>query len=360
MQVLDYELTYPRLLVGALSITLVVVAIIGLTTSSAAFGAYNSAWDGTQEFRELAGANGTETVIAQSAAPYRTAEANTTTAIVLAPDTNYSAQQVEAIAAFLNRGGTLVIAGDVGTASNQLLADLGVSTRIENTPLRDDEQNYRSAAFPLATNISADPVTRDVSQLTLNYPTILTPGENATVLVASSEFAYADETGDGVLNASETVGSRPVVASEPYGSGRVVVASDPSLFINSMLAQPDNREFARNVVGPPRTVIFDYTHTAELPIAVVVAQLISGSNWLQLGVALTVVAGMVLAWRRDATVPSLARLVGRSDAETDAIGLSEDALVAELERRYPEWDRERVERVARSITSGRRKENTND
>ncbi|MDL0120020.1 DUF4350 domain-containing protein [Halobacterium salinarum] len=360
MEVLDHEITYPRLLMGALALTIVLAAVVGLTTSSAGFGAYNSAWDGTQDFRDLTSSNGAETVIAQSAKPYQVAEASTTTAVVLAPTTNYSTTQTDTVAAFLNQGGTLVVAGDIGAASNRLLADLGVRTRIENTPLRDDEQNYRSPALPIAVNVSTAPMTRGVSQVTLNYPTILAPGEDSTVLVSSSRFSYADETRDGVLNDSETVRSRPVVASESYGDGRVVVLSDPSLFINSMQAQPDNQQFAQNLVGSSQTVIFDYTHTADLPIAMAIIQKVGRSDWLQLAVALIAVAGMVIGWRRERAFPSLREIVGREPVDVETVGLSEDAIIGGLEQRYPDWDRERIERVARSITSGRRKKNTDE
>jgi len=292
MRILDYEITYPHLLLAALITVLGIATIIGLSTSSTAFGAYNSAWDGSQDLRDLTATTDSETVIAQSTATYDEADSNTTTAIIIAPDTNYSTQEVQRISRFLEEGGTLVVAGDVDAASNQLLAELGAATRIEETPVRDSEENYRSPAFPVATNVTEAPLTRNVSQLTLNYPVVLEPGNNASVIVGTSEFSYIDENRDGELNDDEAIGSRPIVASESYGAGRLVVVSDPSIFINTMLAQPDNREFARNLVTAGETVLFDYTHTAELPLAVTIVQTVASSDWLQLTVSGLFVVGL--------------------------------------------------------------------
>lgn len=360
MKVGDYEVTYPRLLLAGLVVLLGSAAVVGLTTSSTAFGAYNSAWDGTQDLREVTATNDTEIVVAESTSAYEEVDPNTTTAAIIAPDTNYSARQVEAISLFLNRGGRLVVAGDVDAASNNLLADLGVETRIQDAPVRDDEENYRSPAFPVATNVTEAPITSGVSQVTLNYPALLTPGENADVVVATSEFAYVDENRDGTLNENELIGSRPIVATESYGTGRVVVISDPSIFINTMLAQPDNAEFAQNVVGGRETAVFDYSHTAELPLAVSIVQAIAGSSWLQLAVALVVVTSMLLAWRSESGLQDMRSVFGLGGGEPATPEVSEEAIIAGLEERHPEWERERVERVARSITAHRRKEYTND
>lgn len=351
MRIRGYEVTYPRALLAALVAVLAVAAGVGLTTSSAAFGAYNPAWDGTQTLRGVADDSGAEAVIGQSMAPYRTADPNATTAVIVSPSENYTAEQAETIGEFVSAGGTLFVAGDFGAPTNELLADLGVSTRVVGAPVRDDQRNYRTPAFPVATNVTESNLTTNVSRVTLNYPSLLAPGADARVLVSTSGFAYVDENGNEELDDSETVASYPVIAVEAYGEGRVVVSSDPSMFVNAMLEPPDNRQFAQNLFADREAVVFDYTHTASVPIAVAIVLAIADSPWLQLLVAALLAGGAALAWRERVIPESVAvRLFGDSEPPAESVRIPHEQVVAGIERRHPDWDSDRVERVARRIS----------
>jgi hypothetical protein len=100
--------------------------------------------------------------------------------------------------------------------------------------------------------------------VTLNRPTTVTPNDS-TILVRSSNFSYHDTDRDGELDDSETLRSYPVATVEEIGDGDVVIVSDPSLFINSMLDRPDNRAFIRAVIDPHGMVLLDYSHIDERP-----------------------------------------------------------------------------------------------
>ncbi|WP_223302228.1 DUF4350 domain-containing protein [Haladaptatus sp. R4] len=149
---------------------------------------------------------------------------------------------------FVQRGGTLVVADDFGSHTNSLLANLGAKSRLDGRLLRDERYNYRSPQMPVAPNVSNRTLGSNVSSLTLNRGTAIRPN-GATPLVNSSVHSYLDTNGNGKLDTNESVDQRPVATVEKIGRGRVVVVSDSSLFINSMLDRPGNRAFVDALVS---------------------------------------------------------------------------------------------------------------
>lgn len=132
------------------------------------------------------------------------------------------------LAAFVQAGGKVVVADDFGEAGDALSrlgllrADVGVST-----PAR----HYQSRLYaPIATpQPPAHPLTAGVTELVTNHPAVLTAVAGATPVLGFGD------------------GGSVVVAGE-QGTGRFVVVSDPSLFINRMLQFPGNLRFATNLL----------------------------------------------------------------------------------------------------------------
>lgn len=352
MQYRGYDLTYPRLLLAALVVVVLTASIVGLSTSSAALGSYNSAWDGTSDMRTLVADTGATTEIGQSTSVYTSVTPNETTAFILSPSSPYTASEAARIERFLDRGGTLVVAADFDQQTNDLLAQLDVGARVDGQLVRDERQYYRGPDLPVATNVAESRFTTNVSRLTLNHATVVQPGANSTVLVNTSGFAYLDVNRNHSLDDAETLRERPVVVQESIGDGRVLLVSDPSIFINSMLAAPDNQQFVRNLATGAETVVFDYSHRSGIPWAVAGVLTIADTPLLQfLVIALfTGLCGFV--WKTDRRpLSNVIAWWGSTKTQPSSDGLSESDVVARVTARHPEWDAERVERVAKGIMS---------
>ncbi|MEA5406515.1 DUF4350 domain-containing protein [Haloarculaceae archaeon H-GB2-1] len=164
--------------------------------------------------------------------------------------------------------------GEGRNTTNQLLSNLGVETRFNGSALRDDQNNYRNASLPRATNVSDHPLVSDVDALTLNKGTVLDVPERETfgdtsdgptVLVRTSPVAYLDRNQNQTLDDDERIDSYPVAAVEAVGQGRVVVVSDASIFTNAMLEQEGNAAFVGALSENATTAMIDYSHRPPLP-----------------------------------------------------------------------------------------------
>lgn len=346
-----WEWDYPRVLLVALAAVTVVALVVVASTSTAAFGTYNPAWDGASDFREVARETGADATVARDLKPYSEVNPNETVAVVLAPDEPYTVEEAATLRRFLERGGTVVVADDFGTAANPLLDRLGTSSRITRTMIRDERHHHQSPAIPVATNVSVHPYTEGVDRLTLNHASAVDPN-GATVLVRTSGFAYADTNRNGEVDESEEVDSYPVVTVEAVGEGTLVVVGDPSVFINVMLEQPDNGAFVRNLFGAHEHVLLDYSHAGGFPPLALAVLVLQGTPWMgtALGLGLLAVVGL---WARGVVPGRLGRPF-RSDSGDTEPRLTEDQLVAYLERQHPDWDEQRVRRVVRGVISNRR------
>lgn len=332
------RIDYPRALLGALAVVLLVALVVAATTSTAAFGVYNPAWDGAGELRDVAEAQDAEATVALNTSAYRSGEPNETVAVVLSPQEPYG-QETSTLRQFVRDGGTLVVAEDFGPQGNALLEGVGASARFDGRIVRDDKHYGRAPALPVANNVTpanSTNLTTNVSALALNYATVVQPGE-ATVLVGTSEFSYLDVNRNGAVDDGEPLRSYPVVTVESVGEGRVIAVSDPSLFINAMLERSDNRAFTAALFDRER-VILDYSHAGGQPPLTVVLLVLRDAPVLQGGlVALSI--GVVLG---------VGRVLGRERTEPSDHESSRER-VAQYLARERGWDPERVERLTTGV-----------
>jgi len=291
------EVGYPHLLAAALFLTLLVGVAVGASTSATTYGAFNSEWDGASGVGAVAMETQTEHRVAFATGDYGDVDPSETIAFVISPERSYSDAEAERVTSFVRAGGTLVVADDFRPHSNDLLGRLGVAARLNETPLRDERHNFRSGALPVATRTTTDPYTAEVEQLTLNHPATVRPN-GSVVLVSSSNFSYLDRDADDELDDDEPLRSYPIVTVESVGAGDVVVVSDPSVFINSMLERPDNRAFTAALIGPHETALLDYSHVDERPPLRVALYLLRGSPLLQFLVGTTVLGALAIVSRR--------------------------------------------------------------
>jgi len=359
---------WPRVLLAGLIVALLVIMLFVGSTSTAGFSPYNIEWDGTGEFREMADSSG-DLIVGTSTNRYETVDPQTTTAVVLAPDDEYAETDSSRIQQFVDTGGTIIIADNYGSHGNQLLDDIGATARVDGRVLRDDRHNLGSSAFPIATNITSHQFVAGVDQLSLNYATVVTPGD-ATPIANSSEFAYLDgnysQTEPEPELADPTRQQYPIATVESLGDGTVVVIGDPSIFINSMLDEPDNRVFAETIVGHRPTTLFDQSHSSSIPATVSLLLTLRSSPVLAAG-SLVGIVGLILLIqsphkkRLNTSVrKTLTAVRSRVDPTTAPAGTSSpntspdvdrEALKAHLKKQHPEWNDDRIDRIIGGVLS---------
>jgi hypothetical protein len=349
MELNDLRNDYPRLLLVALISVLALAFIIAASTSTAAFGVYNAAWDGASTLQNQADTAGASSEIALNTSAYETSDANQTVAVILSPAASYNRTDTRRVTQFVEAGGTVVVAEDYGTHSNDLLNAVGANASVDGRPLRDERNTYRSPAMPVATNVTNATLTQNVSQLTFNHGTVVEPN-GSEVLVRSSEFSYLDTNRNEELDENETLQQYPVVTTESVGQGRVIVISDPSLFINAMLERPGNQQFTQNLFGAHEHVLLDYSHAGQQPPLAVALLAIRGTPLLQVLVG-TVGVGAFMLWLQP---PQALRRVVGTDPDSPPTTASntkdtEAALIAYLREHHPEWETSRMQRVITGI-----------
>jgi len=356
----------PQLLLYVLGGTLLLALVIAASTSAASFGAYNSAWDGTAEVRDIA-ATYSESTVTLDGDAYTTEEPTQTLAVVLAPTAPYGSEDAGAVRRFVENGGTLLVADNFGPTEgtpphgNALLSDVGATARLDGALLRDERNYYRSPALPVAQPVEEHPYTSGATDLTLNYGTAVTPND-ATTLVRTSEFAYLDTDRSGSLDDDENLSRYPVVTIESVGDGQVITVGDPSIFINAMLDRNGNTAFATALMQAHEQVIFDYSQSDSQPPLAVALLIFRETLLLQMLVG---VVGVGLSWRVLTKPASLSRLrnqvaavlPGLNDQDTiegherDAHSptLTEAELLAYLREEHPEWEEDRLRRILAGV-----------
>lgn len=189
-------------------------------------------------------------------------EPNKTGLMIIGPRQEFSEESVEFVHSFLQEGGKMVLADDFGSG-NTLLGGLDTNSSFRSSPLLDLAFE-KKPDFGVAYNTTEHNMTRDVSQVMLNSPTSINKDENATTILSSSEASWLDKNENSIKDEDESFRRYPLVTKEDYGEGELILVSDPSIFINSMLERKDNRVFSENTLSylsqGRSEIIFDESH----------------------------------------------------------------------------------------------------
>lgn len=136
--------------------------------------------------------------------------------VLVAPERPYRDEEAAAVHAFLEEGGSVLVADNFGHG-NSVTTPLGFT--FERVRLVEGEEVVS--------------VTLGARELSLRVvaPTALhvDPGTAHTVLASSSGNSFLDRDGDGLVSASEPPGPFPVLVETAVGAGRLVVLSDPTI-----------------------------------------------------------------------------------------------------------------------------------
>ncbi|ELY37696.1 DUF4350 domain-containing protein [Natronorubrum tibetense] len=351
---------WPRALLVALTLSVLVVVVAVGATSTAAFGPYNPSWDGTSDLRdEIDAEPGVESKLIRETDRYATGDPNGTVAFVIAPDEPYTGTDADRVQEFVDSGGTLVVLENFGPSGNDLLTEVNAEARVDGELLRDEEEYFRGPTMPVATGVENHTLTGDAEQLTLNYASAVEPGD-ATVLVRTSAYAYRDTNRDGELSDGEDLAAYPVATVEDVDDGQVVVVGDPSLAVNAMLDEPDNKAFLHGLYADADQVLIDLSHTEEVPPLVAAVLTLREIPLVQLlvgavGIGAVAVGsrrdcGAMVGWIRTTTMRRLGRYTSGDEPSVKPIlELDDEQRAAVLRRRHPEWDEQRLQRVIAAL-----------
>ncbi len=335
-----------------------------ILVSESDFSIYNPGWNGCSDLavktREMGNfapnielAEGTQTEVTQRELSEYEVEPENTGLMMIGPRQGFEQENIEYVHDFLQEGGIAVIADDFGTG-NTLLEGLDTNSSFHPYPLLDlafEEKPERGVSY----NFTEHDITQEVSQVELNSPTAIDKDENATTLMRSSEASWLDENENGVKDEDESFEQYPLMTTEEYGEGELILVSDPSIFINSMLERKDNRQLAENILDHlsegRANIIFDESHreisflyrivyTGELPNRII-AVLLSLVG-LSIGIYSTVSEDDKGFFEKIRYI--ILHFVGEEEEETDTVG--------KVLNDHPDWDEEKLKMINERFIEG--------
>jgi hypothetical protein len=347
-------------LIAVIVVAALLISVPLLNTTKEDFSTYNTVWNGASDAKALTSRDGytTRPVFALS----EIGSSGDGALFMFNPNSSvsFAGGDASALQSFVQNGGVLVLANDFGNG-NAVLSGLGVSgaARFNGSLLQDNVSKGVDAAHPLVTDVSASGLTAGVHELYFNYGTALdTPGGNVTVLARSAPTSYLSTSAGGNATASATAGARPVLATLNYGKGRIVLLSDPSVFINGMLGQADNRQLLTsmlaNLTGGDKAVpiLFDESHRASPPVWSLLYDRINADDTIKYTVAVLFIAAFVIGINATALVRRRQRK-DRGPAPNE-VPVNEEAVITDIVRVHPEWRRASVKGFLKQLQQRRR------
>jgi len=221
----------------------------------------------------------------------------------------------------------LILADDFGSG-NLLLKGLGVKARFSGRLVVDPL--FRGKASVLVKTASLSIHLADVESLMFNYPTFLYLKEEGAMLAKSSSFSFIDDNLNGKMEIDEYGGPFPMIARLQYGKGEILLISDSSIFINSMLEEEGNREFLKQLTRG-RSVFVDISHHPastlyKLKRAEIMLYQVASEFEIRYSIFLFMI--IVFLWMR----------FKRKQARQ-----KED--IEDILQRHPDWDRKTLEHI---------------
>ena len=342
-------------LIAAVVVVALLISVPLLDTTKEDFSTYNTAWNGASDAKALVASDGytARSVFALS----EIGSSGDGVLFMLNPNSSvgFSASDASTLQSFLKNGGVLVLANDFGNG-NAVLSGLGVlgEARFNGSLLEDNVSRGVDVAHPLITDINASGLTAGVHMLYFNYGTALDIGGNVTVLAQSSPTSYLLSPGGNV----SAPGALPVLATLDYGKGRVVLLSDPSVFINEMLGLADNQQLLTsmlaNLTGGNTAVpiMFDESHRASPPVLSLLYDRINANDTIKYTVIVLFTAAFVIGINASALVRRrLRKDIGPTPNE---VPVNEEAVITDIVRAHPEWRRSRVKGFLKQLQQRRR------
>jgi len=229
------------------------VFFVHLSSSNREFSGDNTGWNGTSRFFSDLDRHRVEHIAgpAQLSLSWRNA-----TLLIIAPSRIPTGPEISAYRSFLDAGNTIIIADDFGTA-NAILTGIGSTISVLPGNLSSVDREYADFSSVVAYRAADGGPVENVYSILLNRPAALAGG---TPLMRTSTLSWIDLNGDRRISRNEVLGVSVVMASDPRWEGRLVVLSDPSIFINAMAdagQAHDNRQLIRNLADRGGPLLID-------------------------------------------------------------------------------------------------------
>lgn len=351
------------LLIAALVVVAILISVPLLNTTKEDFSTYNTAWNGASDAKAIASRDGytTRSIFAFS----EVGSSGDGVLFLLNPNSSvgFTGSDASTLQSFVQNGGALVLANDFGNG-NAVLSGLGVldAARFNGSLLEDNVSKGVDAAHPLVTDVTASGITARVHELYFNYGTALdTAGGNVTVLARSALTSYLSTPAGGNATASATAGAHPVLATLNYGNGRIVLLSDPSVFINGMLSQANNQQLLTsmltNLTGGDKAVpiMFDESHRASPPVWSLLYDRINADDTIKYTVIVLFSAAFVIGINARALVRRQRRRRRKDMGPApNELPVNEEAVITDIISDHPEWRRSRVKGFLKQLQQRRR------
>ena len=229
---------------GLVILVSALVLTVHLSANNLEFSRYNNGWNGTSVFfSNLDRHHSFEVSDPEQLAAYH----ENATLLIIAPYRQPTAPEIAAYRSFLNNGNTIVLADDFGTG-NAIVRGIGSRISIIPGNLSSVDRLFADPYSVVVYRTSNETPVTSVTRLVLNRPA---PLEGGDTLMATSIMSWIDDNGDKKINTNELLGKFTVMAAEKIGRGRLVVLSDPSVFVNTMQDLDDtwdNKQFISNLV----------------------------------------------------------------------------------------------------------------
>ncbi len=273
------------------------------------------------------------------------------TVLSLGPSKDVTEREAAWLASFVEEGGRLVVADNFGSG-NRFLEASGAETRIDGELVADLAYS-KQPPFVVVTDITDHPATGGAGEVLLDHGSVLSPGENATVLMRTGASAWLDANLNMVQDPGEASGPFALMAVEPVGNGTVLAVSDPSVYINGMRDQADNERFSMGLVAwmneGDRAVLIDEAHRAYPDpvrfLGVTMGEMSDRAAWglgfFAFGLFLLFAVGRPEAWARKANA-RLQDLIGRVFPQEEPERHDPVEIVA---KRHPGWNKSTLEEV---------------
>jgi hypothetical protein len=122
--------------------------------------------------------------------------------------------------------------------------------------------------------------------------------------MATSIMSWIDDNGDKKINTNELLGKFTVMAAEKIGRGRLVVLSDPSVFVNTMQDLDDtwdNKRFISSLIGNGEyPVVIDQmnSRTSDTEGVSTMLHVIRTTLSIEIVVVVLLMLFAAVAWRR--------------------------------------------------------------
>lgn len=241
------------LMLVALVVVIILVALAWFFPSNEDFDADNYFWNGARDISSLIPLTALSSLSDLPSAPVGST-------LIVIPYLKFTPPEFEMLKRFTTGGGTLIIADDFGFG-NQILEYLGMKERFSGQALLDPLMYYKSKWFPRIYNIKTSLLTANSDNLVFNHATGLLNVEAGNTLALSSSLSFLDLNGNARRDTAEPGGPIPVITQHNLGSGKLVLITDPSIFINSMDRLEGNATLMRNIAdAAPSGIFLDQSH----------------------------------------------------------------------------------------------------